>query len=62
MIFEPEEGADATHAFKLDLETAAGHDPAVTAPAGLMVEIGAIHIKILTDLFDLVFLARQSLA
>ncbi len=61
VIPEPEEGAYAANAFKLDLEPTTGHDPAVSAPARFVVQIRAIHVEILTDLLDLVLFARQPL-
>ena len=59
MIVEPEEGTYAADALKLDLKPAAGHGSAVSTPAGLVIKISAIHVEILTDLFELAFRARQ---
>jgi hypothetical protein len=55
---EPEEGADSALSFELDHQSAAGHDAALPAPTGLMVEVCAIHVKAAADLFDLPLVSR----
>jgi hypothetical protein len=44
---------------ELHLYAAAGHDSRIAAPAGCMIQIDAVHVETGTDLFDLLFVARQ---
>ena len=55
----PEEGTDAVLFLELYLETTAGHDSWITAPAGFVIQIDAVHVEAGTDLFDLPLVTRQ---
>ncbi len=60
-LLEPEERANAANALELDLQFAAGHRSAFAPPAGLMIEIGAIHVEALAELLNFALVARQPL-
>ena len=44
---------------KLHLESTAGHDSRVTAPAEFMIQINTVQVKAGADLLDLPLVARQ---
>jgi hypothetical protein len=58
MLLQPEERTDSTHALKLDFPAATRHYAAIAPPAGLMVEVYAVHVEVFADLLDLAFVPR----
>src|SRR6266508_2710055 len=56
VLFEPQERADAANSLKFHLQTAAGHNTSLSLPAGLMVEIDTVHVKVFANLLDLALL------
>jgi len=59
VFLKPEERTDPTLPLELHLETAAGHDPRVAAPARFVIQIDTIHVEAGTELLYLPFLAGQ---
>jgi hypothetical protein len=51
-FLEPEERADTAYTLKLDFPSTARHDAAIAAPAGFVIQVRAVHVEILADLFD----------
>jgi hypothetical protein len=58
VFLKPRKRTNAPLSFELHLETAAGHNSRIAAPAGFVIQVDAIHVEAATDLFDLPFLAR----
>src|SRR6266487_5647948 len=58
VLLEPEKRADAAHLFELHGDSAARHDAGVPAPAGLVIEIDAVHVEGVADALDLPLVAR----
>jgi hypothetical protein len=61
VVLEPEERTDAADALKLHDSAATGHDSPGAAPAGFVIEVRAIHVKVLADLLDLALIAGKPL-
>ena len=60
LFLQPQERTNSLLSFEPHLQAAAGHDSRITAPAGFMIQIYAVHVEAGTDLLNLPFVARQS--
>jgi hypothetical protein len=61
LLSQPNKRTDPRNSFKLDLESATGHNSAIAAPARIVIEIDAVHVKIFADLLNFALVARQTL-